>query len=561
MRDSASRREDTRSDMLLEARRGFVSDSVSSILSAANGWRSRVVDSYESTLGSYALGHKDGHLLLHGYGNAYDGVTKRGGVQKVSQYTERLVGIRMTLRHEFGHKSREMERIGGSRAEDEGESCSRHVSVNVVTLRTEQIRGVSYTRSVQSGRMCTKEGGLPRGGVRIEGRVRWTVEDGCGSGDGERWSNWYMDCGDLVMGVIQTVADLWVITDLRESSRLLSLFSEWIITYNVRDKFSRTRLVHINIYISADGWWSDKRKCCRSYLTVHLMLMWTTDREAGTYVVESVIGIWEDDTVGGWWARGERVEDASLCDEWETRRGVTYLRIGMSLTRDRAGGYTELNLYIVAERCEGDSRYRRVYRREKTVHFLMSYEWREIYTDVCGGDVTVSTLGLGRRVRVRGRGAEAEICRGITLWSKCRVLEEIIWHMRELMSQRRGVIDMICTLRQEREMTDEGWWRPPLNGSNIRNSKSDDRHLEPPQDKYQKDPFGIYNILNKQDNKEAGQDSDPSHPPGFTQEVNVGVSVNLPVHSDISPNIGGSQNVSGVNIISLKTGGSLYGCY
>ncbi|GJZ95198.1 RNA-directed DNA polymerase, eukaryota [Tanacetum coccineum] len=49
---------------------------------------------------------------------------------------------------------------------------------------------------------------------------------------------------------------------------------------------------------------------------------------------------------------------------------------------------------------------------------------------------------------------------------------------------------------------------------------------EPPQDKISEDPFGIYNILNKQDNKEAGQDSDPSHPPGFTQEVNVGVSVN-----------------------------------
>ncbi|GJU71427.1 RNA-directed DNA polymerase, eukaryota, partial [Tanacetum coccineum] len=42
---------------------------------------------------------------------------------------------------------------------------------------------------------------------------------------------------------------------------------------------------------------------------------------------------------------------------------------------------------------------------------------------------------------------------------------------------------------------------------------------EPPQDKISEDPFGIYNILNKQDNKEAGQDSDPSHPPGFTQEV------------------------------------------
>ncbi|GJX44890.1 RNA-directed DNA polymerase, eukaryota [Tanacetum coccineum] len=81
---------------------------------------------------------------------------------------------------------------------------------------------------------------------------------------------------------------------------------------------------------------------------------------------------------------------------------------------------------------------------------------------------------------------------------------------------------------------------------------------EPPQDKISEDPFGIYNILNKQDNKEAGQDSDPSHPPGFTQEVNVGVSVNQPVHSDISPNIGGSQNVSGVNrSFSLKTGGSI----
>ncbi|GKE21280.1 hypothetical protein Tco_1432792 [Tanacetum coccineum] len=72
---------------------------------------------------------------------------------------------------------------------------------------------------------------------------------------------------------------------------------------------------------------------------------------------------------------------------------------------------------------------------------------------------------------------------------------------------------------------------------------------EPPQDKISEDPFGIYNILNKQDNKEAGQDIDPSHPPGFTQEVNVGVSVNRPV---------GSQNVSGVNrSFSLKIGGSI----
>ncbi|GJT54341.1 hypothetical protein Tco_0989395 [Tanacetum coccineum] len=78
------------------------------------------------------------------------------------------------------------------------------------------------------------------------------------------------------------------------------------------------------------------------------------------------------------------------------------------------------------------------------------------------------------------------------------------------------------------------------------------------QEKISDNPFGIYNILNKQDNKEAGQDSDPSHPPGITQEVNVGVSVNLPVHSDMSPNIEGSQNVSGVNrSFSLKTGGSI----
>ncbi|GJW87149.1 RNA-directed DNA polymerase, eukaryota [Tanacetum coccineum] len=41
---------------------------------------------------------------------------------------------------------------------------------------------------------------------------------------------------------------------------------------------------------------------------------------------------------------------------------------------------------------------------------------------------------------------------------------------------------------------------------------------EPPQDKISEDPFGIYNILNKQDNKEAGQDSDPFYPHGFTQE-------------------------------------------
>ncbi|GJX67752.1 retrotransposon protein, putative, ty1-copia subclass [Tanacetum coccineum] len=49
--------------------------------------------------------------------------------------------------------------------------------------------------------------------------------------------------------------------------------------------------------------------------------------------------------------------------------------------------------------------------------------------------------------------------------------------------------------------------------------------LEPPQDKISEDPFGIYNILNKQDNKEAGQDSDPSHPPGFTQEDQIMVVI------------------------------------
>ncbi|GKB66485.1 hypothetical protein Tco_0927897 [Tanacetum coccineum] len=73
---------------------------------------------------------------------------------------------------------------------------------------------------------------------------------------------------------------------------------------------------------------------------------------------------------------------------------------------------------------------------------------------------------------------------------------------------------------------------PPELDDEFCESSSDDE-FEPPQDKISEDPFGIYNILNKQDNKEAGQDSDPSHPPGFTQEVNVGVSVNLPVHSDI----------------------------
>ncbi|GJX92507.1 RNA-directed DNA polymerase, eukaryota, reverse transcriptase zinc-binding domain protein [Tanacetum coccineum] len=68
--------------------------------------------------------------------------------------------------------------------------------------------------------------------------------------------------------------------------------------------------------------------------------------------------------------------------------------------------------------------------------------------------------------------------------------------------------------------------------------------------------WGTLTPVDLQDNKEAGQDSDPSHPPGFTQEVNVGVSVNQPVHSDISPNIGGSQNeefyVCGILIALLK---------
>ncbi|GJT29358.1 hypothetical protein Tco_0909633 [Tanacetum coccineum] len=68
-------------------------------------------------------------------------------------------------------------------------------------------------------------------------------------------------------------------------------------------------------------------------------------------------------------------------------------------------------------------------------------------------------------------------------------------------------------------------WSPELDYELCESTS--DYEFEPPQDKISEDPFGIYNILNKQDNKEAGQDSDPSHPPGFTQEVNVGVSVNL----------------------------------
>ncbi|GJW99067.1 RNA-directed DNA polymerase, eukaryota [Tanacetum coccineum] len=82
---------------------------------------------------------------------------------------------------------------------------------------------------------------------------------------------------------------------------------------------------------------------------------------------------------------------------------------------------------------------------------------------------------------------------------------------------------------------------------------------EPPQDKISEDPFGIYNILNKQDNKEAGQDSDPSHPPGFTQEVNVGVSVNLSISSFSSPS---SNSITGCFLppsflISLRCTGFL----
>ncbi|GJS22991.1 hypothetical protein Tco_1476463 [Tanacetum coccineum] len=57
------------------------------------------------------------------------------------------------------------------------------------------------------------------------------------------------------------------------------------------------------------------------------------------------------------------------------------------------------------------------------------------------------------------------------------------------------------------------------------------------------------------DNKEAGSDSLILHTlPVFTQEVNDGVSVLISLCiTDISPNIGGSQNVMGVNrSFSLK---------
>nr|GEY85002.1 RNA-directed DNA polymerase, eukaryota [Tanacetum cinerariifolium] len=51
---------------------------------------------------------------------------------------------------------------------------------------------------------------------------------------------------------------------------------------------------------------------------------------------------------------------------------------------------------------------------------------------------------------------------------------------------------------------------------------------ESPQDKSSEDPFGIYNILNKQDIKEADQNCNPSHPPGFTpKEANVQTMENV----------------------------------
>ncbi|GJS10607.1 RNA-directed DNA polymerase, eukaryota [Tanacetum coccineum] len=45
-------------------------------------------------------------------------------------------------------------------------------------------------------------------------------------------------------------------------------------------------------------------------------------------------------------------------------------------------------------------------------------------------------------------------------------------------------------------------WSPELDDEFCESSSDDE--FEPPQDKISEDPFGIYNILNKQDNKEAG---------------------------------------------------------
>nr|GEY28145.1 hypothetical protein [Tanacetum cinerariifolium] len=79
------------------------------------------------------------------------------------------------------------------------------------------------------------------------------------------------------------------------------------------------------------------------------------------------------------------------------------------------------------------------------------------------------------------------------------------------------------------------------------------------------DPFEIYNLLNKKVTKEANQDDDPSHPPGFTPkdddakgEEEAGNSVNQFAYSGNSLNNGGSRVQSGVNrSFSLKLRGSI----
>ncbi|GJV33287.1 hypothetical protein Tco_1393687 [Tanacetum coccineum] len=67
------------------------------------------------------------------------------------------------------------------------------------------------------------------------------------------------------------------------------------------------------------------------------------------------------------------------------------------------------------------------------------------------------------------------------------------------------------------------------------------------------------------DNKRRCQDCDPYFTlhPGFPKSVNVGVSVNLPVHLISVLNIGGSQNVLVAfnRSFSLKSGRIQYGCY
>nr|GEU52410.1 putative RNA-directed DNA polymerase, eukaryota, reverse transcriptase zinc-binding domain protein [Tanacetum cinerariifolium] len=78
------------------------------------------------------------------------------------------------------------------------------------------------------------------------------------------------------------------------------------------------------------------------------------------------------------------------------------------------------------------------------------------------------------------------------------------------------------------------------------------------------DPFGIYNILNKE-NKSLSQDIDPSHPPGFTPkdadanvEENAGISIIKPDHSVNSLNNRGISSHNGVKrSFNLKLGGSI----